>query len=59
MPHFDDIVPYVKKRAKDVADQIEENRKRRIEHNRASGVGTLKGLEEMIMRRKREAHNAK
>lgn len=51
MGFFDDNVPF-RKKVKDVADKIEEGRKARIERNRETGVGTLKGLESLIANRK-------
>lgn len=56
--YIDDNKPFFRK-AKDIADRIETNRKARIESNRASGTGTLKGLEDIIARRKQEVSRAK
>lgn len=59
MPHFDDVVPYMKKRMKDLADKVEEKRVDFNESRKKNQIGTFAGLESLILKRKQEAQNAK
>lgn len=56
--HYEDDKPF-HRMMKDVADKIEEKRQAFNERRGRSHMGTLKGFEEMILKRKQEAHNAK
>ena len=58
MPHIDDTVPF-RKRARDIADKVESRRMEFNEGRRRRGMGTLAGLERLILKRKQEAQNAK
>ena len=60
MPFYDDVVPYMKKKTKDLADKLEEKRVNFNEYRAKSQVGTFAGLEDLIRKRKQEAQsNAK
>lgn len=59
MPHFDDVVPYMKKHVKDIADKVESKRQELVGAQKRSGIGTLKGLESIVAKRMKEASHAK
>lgn len=58
MPSIDDIIPFMRKKTKDVADTVEKNRKEMIEDQKKRKMGTLSGLEGIIAKRKRDIEEA-
>lgn len=58
MPKIEDMIPF-KKMGKDLADKIEEKRQASNEFRKKRGLGTFRGFEDAIARRKQEAENAK
>jgi hypothetical protein len=55
---YDDNRPFTQM-AKDVSETIEKKRQEINRHRKEKYIGTFRGLEEAIMRRKMEATNAK
>lgn len=53
MPHFDDTVPY-RKPKKSLVDILEEKRQAFNEHREKRRFGTLPGLEDLILKMKRQ-----
>ena len=58
MPHIDDNKPFFRM-AKDIADKVEEKRLAFNQKRKEKRIGTFAGLEDVIMKRKQEAQNAK